>query len=138
MIRARKSEDPPMDKVNLTSMTDVLLTLLILFMVLETSKTMFGFNMKLPQVVSVESPEDPTILITYTSKRDLFITTSAKGDVKIQREKLRSYLSKLRKQYKYDMIVIRADKNLKYKEVISIMDDCKRAKFDKISLATEM
>lgn len=138
MIKSRRGQEKPMDKVNLTSMTDVLLTLLILFMVLETAKASLGFNLKLPSVVAVAKPEDPTIVITYSGKRKLFVTTTRHGDVQMQREKLRGYLAKLGKQFAYENVIIRGDSKLKYKEIIGIMDDAKRAGFENISLATRM
>jgi len=139
MIKVRRSDEKEMTTANLTSMTDVLLTLLIMFMVAETAGISLGFNMKLPRVIAVEKPDDPSILITYTKERNLFITAGKKGnDIKIQRVKLKTYLARLRHKFAYDQVIIKADRNIKYKEVISIMDDAKRAGYQNISLATEI
>ena len=137
MIKATKSEDKEMTTANLTSMTDVLLTLLIMFMVAETAGKLYGFNMKLPQTVAkITKPDAKSLMITYTKKRVLFVTTEKEGDRKLQREKLKSYLAQLAKKYRFESVIIQADTALKYKEIISLMDDAKRAGLKNISLAT--
>lgn len=140
MIRRTQKEAPEdreMTTANLTSMTDVLLTLLIMFMVAETASKIFGFNMKLPQVVQqVSKPDNTALMITYTKKRDLFVTTSKEGDTKLQREKLKAHLAQLKAKYRFDQVIIQADIDLEYKEIISLMDDARRAGLKNISLAT--
>lgn len=135
MIKTKKANDL-MTTANLTSMTDVLLTLLIMFMIAETASASFGFNMKLPQVITAKKPDDPTILVTLTQDRKLFVTTSG-GDQELQRERLTPYLARLKSQQNYNQLVIRADRQVKYRDVIAIMDDAKQAGIEDISLATE-
>lgn len=127
-----------MTTANLTSMTDVLLTLLVMFMVAETASMTYGFNMKLPSSISIAKPDDPTILITYTADRKLFLTTRDEGDKELQKERLKIELARLKKEKNYDLVIIRADRTVKYKDVIQIMDDAKQAGFENISLATEV
>lgn len=140
MIRRTQKEGPEdreMTTANLTSMTDVLLTLLIMFMITETAGKIFGFNMKLPQVVQqVTKPDSTALMITYTKKRDLFVTTSKEGDTKLQREKLKAHLAQLKAKYRFSQVIIQADVDLEYKEIISLMDDARRAGLTNISLAT--
>ena len=138
MIKTRKNNDRDMNTINLTSMTDVLLALLIMFMVAETAGTTWAFHMNLPRVVAVEKIDDPSVLISYTAKRKLWVTTSVSGDKQIQRENLKVHLARIRGKYHFEKVIIKADKSIRYKEVISLMDDAKRAGFDSISLATEI
>lgn len=138
MIKLKRPKEKDMNTINLTSMTDVLLVLLIMFMVAETAGTTWAFHMNLPRVVSVEKADDPSVLISYTAKRKLWVTTSVTGDTLVQRENLKVHLARIRGKYNFDRVIIKADKSIRYKEVISIMDDAKRAGFDSISLATEI
>ncbi|MCD4783610.1 MAG: biopolymer transporter ExbD [Candidatus Eremiobacteraeota bacterium] len=138
MMKLKKPVEKDMNTLNLTSMTDVLLTLLIMFMVAETAGTTWAFNMNLPKVVSLEKADDPSVLISYTAKRKLWVTTSITGDIQVQRENLKVHLARIKGKYNFEKVIIKADKSIRYKEVIAVMDDAKRAGFDSISLATEI
>jgi biopolymer transport protein ExbD len=137
MLRPPKPDLENMSTINLTSMVDILMVLIIMFLMMETSSgSTWGFNMKLPAVVAVEKPKDPTVLISISAEKKLFVTTSAEGDKQLQRDALKSEIARLRKEYGFKIVVIKADKKLKYTEIITIMDDAKRAGYENISLAT--
>lgn len=132
----RRSDKEGISGLNLTSLTDILMTLIIMFIVMETSSEKMGFNMKLPNTVAIQTQDDPSILISLSAKGKLFVTTKKTGDEVVDPVSLKSKLRELRNNYGFDRIVVQADKSVKYMQVISIMDDAKQAGFQSISLAT--
>ncbi|MCE1245355.1 MAG: biopolymer transporter ExbD [Firmicutes bacterium] len=137
MLRPPKPDMESISAINLTSLVDILMVLIIMFLMMETSgASNWGFNMKLPTVVAVEKPKDPTVLISMSAEKKLFVTTSAEGDKLLQKDALKAEIARLRKEYGYKIVVIKADKKLKYNDIVGIMDDAKRAGYENISLAT--
>ncbi|MCP4343249.1 MAG: protein TolR [Desulfobulbaceae bacterium] len=118
--------------INVTPMVDVMLVLLIIFMVTAPMMTQ-GVNVELPETTakSLRQEEKPIV-----------ITISKEGDISINNIPLARALmiQELRKNYdsnKNQPIFLRADKNVPYGHVVTVMADVKAVGFDKIGMITK-
>lgn len=118
--------------INVTPMVDVMLVLLIIFMVTAPMMTQ-GVNVELPETTakSLRQEEKPIV-----------ITISKEGDISINNIPLARALmvQELQKNYnsnKNQPIFLRADKNVPYGHVVTVMADVKEVGFDKIGMITK-
>lgn len=119
-------------EINVTPMVDVMLVLLIIFMVTAPMMTQ-GVNVDLPETTakSLRQEEKPIV-----------ITVSKEGDISINKIPLiRALLiQELQNNYaanKNQPIFLRADKNVPYGHVVTVMADIKAVGFDKIGMITK-
>lgn len=118
--------------INVTPMVDVMLVLLIIFMVTAPMMTQ-GVNVELPETTakSLRQEEKPIV-----------ITISKNGDISINNIPLVRALMVQELQKNYDSnknqpIFLRADKNVPYGHVVTVMADIKSVGFDKIGMITK-
>ncbi|NOR26278.1 MAG: protein TolR [Desulforhopalus sp.] len=118
--------------INVTPMVDVMLVLLIIFMVTAPMMTQ-GVNVELPETTakSLRQEEKPIV-----------ITISKEGDISINNIPLVRALMVQELQKNYDSnknqpIFLRADKNVAYGHVVTVMADVKSVGFDKIGMITK-
>ncbi len=137
MIRIRNAKESAiMDSINLTSLTDVLLTLLVLFMVLETYSA-GGFVVQLPGLGLSEPPGDPTVYVKLDSRGGI---TLRPGDGPPEMPGIDSFearMSALRRQKGFDRVVILADPQLEYRHILPLMDKARGVGFVRILLDQE-
>lgn len=120
-------------QVNITSLIDVVLLLLIFFMISTTFVTQPGIRVNLPKARSKTkdiAQEINTVIIT--ADNTIFINRQKIHDV----EEFRKVLLELRKEYKGDLIVIKADENVAHGLVVGVMDIAKTSGFSRIAIAT--
>jgi biopolymer transport protein TolR len=121
-----------MSDINVTPFVDVMLVLLIIFMV--TAPLMIqGVDVNLPQTTAkeIKTQEDPLIL-TVNKDREISLE---KTIIKI--EELEDKLTTIFKYRRDKEILLRADKDLPYGFIISVMARAKRAGIDKLGMITE-
>lgn len=116
--------------INVTPLVDVCLVLLIIFMVV-TPILVNGVPVHLPSAATA----DPL------AKQPLQITINADGVVYagqsvLRIDQLADELQKLRAQSDRPVIV-RGEKTLPYGEVVNVLDQCRRAGFERVGLATD-
>jgi biopolymer transport protein TolR len=119
-------------EINVTPMVDVMLVLLIIFMVTAPMMTQ-GVNVELPETTakSLRQEEKPIV-----------ITVNKEGDISINKIPLVRALMVQELQKNYDTnknqpIFLRADKNVPYDHVVTVMADIKSVGFDKIGMITK-
>jgi biopolymer transport protein TolR len=119
-------------EINVTPMVDVMLVLLIIFMVTAPMMTQ-GVNVELPETTakSLRQEEKPIV-----------ITVNKEGDISINKIPLVRALMVQELQKNYDTnknqpIFLRADKNVPYGHVVTVMADIKSVGFDKIGMITK-
>lgn len=126
------SDEKP--ELNITPLVDIMLVLLAILMVTAPSIT-YEENINLPKG-SAQTPNVVTL-------KSLIIAVNAKRDIYINEKKFNftSFADNLvlsKSQYKLDEpVFIRADKNLKYDDVMYILRTVKNLGFTKVSLQTE-
>lgn len=118
-------------EINVTPLVDVMLVLLIIFMVTAPMMTQ-GLDVDLPETTakSLRQEEDP-IVVTVSKEGNISIKT-----IPMARELLIQELQKNYDNNKNQPIFLRADKNVPYGHVVTVMSDIKAVGFDKIGMIT--
>ncbi len=126
------SDEKP--ELNITPLVDIMLVLLAILMVTAPSIT-YEENINLPKG-SAQTPNVVTLkslVIAISSKRDIYI-----NDKKFNFTSFADNLVLSKSQYKLDEpVFIRADKSLKYDDVMHVLRTVKNLGFTKVSLQTE-
>jgi len=119
-------------EINVTPLVDVMLVLLIIFMITAPMMTQ-GVNVELPETTakSLRQEEKP-IVITINKDGDISI-----NNIPLVRDLLIQELQKNYAANKDQPIFLRADKNVPYGHVVTVMADVKSVGFDKIGMITK-
>jgi biopolymer transport protein TolR len=120
-----------LSEINVTPLVDVMLVLLIIFMV-TAPMLQTGIDVELPETKNVKdvNPEERIII---SISRDGFIYYGADA---IQFESIPDRLKKDAKGPK-DSIFLRADIDVKWKYIVSVIDQIRGAGFSEIRLVTK-
>lgn len=122
-----------MPQVNITSLIDVVLLLLIFFMISTTFVTQPGIRIDLPKAqktVKNVAQERNTIIISADNR--IYLNRQEIADL----EELRAALRELKAQQTSELIIIKADQNVAHGIVVSVMDLAKTSGFSRIAIAT--
>lgn len=119
-------------EINVTPLVDVMLVLLIIFMVTAPMMTQ-GLDVDLPETTtkSLRQDENPQV-----------ITINKAGEISLNNNELDKalvfqFLDKMPDDIKKQPIYLKADKNVPYGTVVTLMADIKAAGFDKLGMITE-
>ena len=123
-----------MAEMNVVPYIDVMLVLLIIFMI--TAPLVNSGQIELPQIgKSLKPPVAPLEVIIKADKslaiRDLALTTT---EQKVNRDELIDVIKQKQAKNKNQPVVIAADKNVRYEEVIKMMDILQKQKVTKVGL----
>ena len=106
VFRKRRRITP---QVNITSLIDVVLLLLIFFMISTTFVTQPGIPINLPKAASkVNNVAQESNTVVITADNTIFMNRQRIQDI----EELRSMLLKLREEQAGDLIVVKADESV--------------------------
>ncbi len=129
-----RSRDEP--EVNLTSLIDVVLLLLIFFMVSTSFVKQSQISIRLPEAESTvlvdEVPERIDIMITATGT----YLVNGRELINNRAETIRNALQKVSGGQNELPLTISADANARHQDVVTAMDVAARLGFTKISIAT--
>ena len=119
----------------LTSMLDVIFLLLCFFVTVSVfSQWESEISIKLPAAKTSEQPERlPGEIIVNLTKDG---TVKVNGSIMPLTE-LRDRLAKISKFYPGQPVIIRADRDVRYESLVSVIDTCREADVWNFSLATE-
>ena len=126
-----RSQSSLESNINVTPLVDVCLVLLIIFMVVLPT-IVNGVPVKLP-AASTGEPGTPPRQLAISVKDDGTIYLGAEV---VRRDQAASELQRLHAQSPDRPVVVRADKTLKYGEVVEVLDWCRGAGFADVRLAT--
>ena len=117
--------------INVTPMIDVLLVLIILFMVI-APVTPRGLNTLVPQGESIAPPRPAA---------EIVITVLASGEIRINREPvgvadLPMRMASLLKTASGNVIFVRGDRSLEFRDVARVIDVIRGAGWSRIALMT--
>ncbi|PCI28985.1 MAG: biopolymer transporter ExbD [SAR324 cluster bacterium] len=119
--------------LDLTPLIDVIFLLLIFFMVSTTFPESPGIKVKLPLSDTQAPPQkEQSLAITITEKNVLYVNGSL-----VERENLREALIKAQQETRQDLLIIRADGQVKHEFVVYVMDTARKAGIKKLSIATK-
>ncbi len=127
-----------MNEINVVPYIDVMLVLLVIFMV--TAPLMNPSQIDLPQVGKA-SPVAPAPLEIIV-KRDttLAMRDHAAGgkELRVSRENLVAMLKARQAEQPNQAVVISADKNIRYEEVINVMNVLQQQQIKRVGLLTQL
>ena len=128
-LRPRVSEEP---EINVISMVDIVLVLLLFFMVTSSFVHQSHLSMQLPKAQQAAAGEP---------KSPITIDLSASGQVRMNKQALSmadlaGQLKALAAKDPERVIVLRADKNTTQQYVIDVLDAAQEAGLTRISIAT--
>jgi len=119
-------------EINVTPLVDVMLVLLIIFMVTAPMMTQ-GLDVDLPETTSKSlRQEDKPIVVTVEKEGTISINS-----IPMVRDLLIQELQKKFTANAKQPIFLRADKNVPYGHVVTVMSDIKSVGFDKIGMITK-
>lgn len=128
---AKRQIGTSLSEINVTPFVDVMLVLLIIFMV--TAPMMkSGIGVNLPQAETDSAPAEEGLTLTISNDRYIHLE-EAIINIHLLEGKLKEYFYGKEKR----IVFIRADKDLPYGFVMSILDVAKKANVEVIGLITE-
>ena len=126
--RAQRDSARPMSDINVTPFVDVVLVLLIIFMI-TAPMLLRALDVSLPAAGIRQDNASERLIVTIDNQGQTYIDDKAVNIALLeQRVKDMVELRGLRVAY------LRADEELRYKQIISVMDLMKRAGVDTIGL----
>jgi len=119
--------------INLTSLIDVVLNLIIFFVLATTFVHPSGLKVELPRSAVEETVKPGEEVVVVVTRADEIIM----NDRPYTAEELLDKLTEIREKNPEGTIVIQADEKSSHGAVVSVMDAAKRAGFEKLSIATK-
>ena len=118
--------------LDITPIVDTVFNLLIFFALSLNFTFTSSLNIKLPRVSSKEiTGETGQVTVQITKKGDIFL-----NQLKVNNDSLSEMLQQTKTKMPFcNNIVIQADERVIHGKVVHIMDICKKAGFNKISIA---
>ena len=134
MNQRRRSEHRPMSQINVVPYIDVMLVLLVIFMI--TAPLMTPGQIDLPSVGKSLAPPVAPLEIIIKKDTTLALRDHGKGghEAPVSRDELASLLQQSLKKNPGQPVVISADKDVRYEEVINVMDLLQQQNIKKIGL----
>jgi biopolymer transport protein ExbD len=131
LFRKRRRITP---QVNITSLIDVVLLLLIFFMISTTFVTQPGIRVNLPKAKSkVKNVAQESNTIVITAENTIYMNQQQVHDV----QELQALLQTLKVEQQGDFIIIKADEKVAHGIVVRVMDIAKTSGFSRIAIATQ-
>lgn len=127
----KKSRYSSVSEINVTSLVDVTMVLLIIFM-LTAPFIQSGIKVKLPKVKSTVIKETEAVVISVTKDSEVFINND-----KVEGDQLGPALETL-KVAGEERVFVRADGDVPYRVVMNVIGEIKAAGIEDVGMITEM
>lgn len=127
----------PMSQINVVPYIDVMLVLLVIFMI--TAPLMNPGQVDLPSVGKSLAPPVAPLVVVIKKDASLALRDMSAGDAEqgMTRAELIASLKQRQAQNKEQPVVISADKNVRYEEVINVMDVLQQQQIRKVGLLVQ-
>lgn len=138
MSNNRRSTLQPMSSINVVPYIDVMLVLLVIFMI--TAPLMNPGQIDLPSIGKSLAPPVSPLEVIIKRDASLALRDLSKGGVEIavSRDELIVQLKQKQKKNADQPVVISADKNVRYEEVIKVMDLLQQQQIKKVGLLAKV
>ncbi len=133
----RRNKRRLMNEINVVPYIDVMLVLLIIFMI--TAPLIQPSQIELPEIGKSSAPPAEPLEVTIAANGNLTLRdrASTSEEQQVDRNQLVELL-KVRQAQNIDQpVVIAADKNVRYEEVIQVMDLLQQQQIRKVGLLTK-
>lgn len=118
-------------EINVTPLVDVMLVLLIIFMI-TAPMIQSGINVNLPSAETKANPSSGGLILTITKDRYIYIENDIVNVMLLESRVKNYFLNKTKK-----IVFIKADKDVSYGFVISVMDALKKAGIETVGMIVE-
>ncbi|HQV88212.1 MAG TPA: protein TolR [Nitrosomonas sp.] len=134
---ARRAKRKLMNEINVVPYIDVMLVLLIIFMI--TAPMINHGQIELPQIgKSLATPTAPLeVIIKADGGLTLRDRAKSNTEQKVDRKQLIDAIKQKQAQNADQPVVIAADKNVRYEEVIKVMDILQQNQVQKVGLLAQ-
>ena len=138
MSNNRRSSLQPMSSINVVPYIDVMLVLLVIFMI--TAPLMNPGQIDLPSIGKSLAPPVSPLEVIIKKDASLALRDLSKGGIEIavSRDELIAQLKQKQKNNVDQPVVISADKNVRYEEVIKVMDLLQQQQIKKVGLLAKI
>ncbi|MFH1905383.1 MAG: biopolymer transporter ExbD [bacterium] len=132
-MKSRLYSYAPISQINITSLVDVTMVLLIVF-ILITPIMLHGINVQLPQASSERmNVSKDAVTISISRYGSLYL-----DNTKVTYESLRKRLKIIVESTQNTSVIIKADKSVKYGEVIKVLDIVRESGISRVGLPTRV
>lgn len=137
MSSYRRSKHPPMSQINVVPYIDVMLVLLVIFMI--TAPMLNPGQIDLPSVGKSSAVAVAPIEVIIKKDTTLAIRDHSQGgrEYPVSHDELTALLKQKQDKNADQSVVISADKNVRYEEVINVMDMLQQQQIKKVGLFTK-
>ena len=134
---SKRSALKPISQINVVPYIDVMLVLLVIFMI--TAPLMNPGQIDLPSVGKSLAPPIAPLVVVIKKNNTLALRDLSKTDneEEVTRAELVELLKEKQALNADQSVVISADKNLRYEEVINVMDLLKQQQIKKVGLLVQ-
>lgn len=130
----RRKEDDIFQDINVIPLIDIALVLLIIFMITATFIVAgTGLNIKLPKSQTAKVQEQIQLIVFITEDGDIFL-----GNEKVKLKTLTLKLKKSLQDASKVVVIISADKSIKYEKLVEVLDAVRLSGVENIGLAAEL
>jgi len=126
-----KRERRLLAEINVTSLVDVTIVLLIMFMIIAPI-SQGGIEVRVPQTESAALPSSEAILISVDADGRVYIDRT-----EVRPEALGDVLEQVRQSRGLARVYLRADEGNTYGRVMEVMGQLQQAGFENVGLVTE-
>ena len=132
-MKSRLNSYAPISQINITSLVDVTMVLLIVF-ILVTPIMLHGINVQLPQASSgrMDVSKD-AITISISKYGSLYL-----DNARVTYESLKKRLKIIVGSTQNTSVIIKADKSVEYGEVVKVLDIVRKSGVSKVALPTRV
>lgn len=127
----RKSPYSSVADINVTSLVDIMMVLLIIFM-LTAPFLQAGIQVKLPRAKSTVIKETDAVVVSVTKDRKVYVNSD-----RVEENKLGQVLTAL-KAAGEERVFVRADQDVPYGAVMSVIGEVKAAGINDVGMITEV
>jgi len=133
----RRNKNRLMNDINVVPYIDVMLVLLVIFMV--TAPMMNPGQVDLPSLGNSALPAAAPLEVVIRKDNTLLLRDHANGDreLRMSRAEMINFVKARTGKLAEQAVVIAADKNVRYEEVINVMDALQQQHIKKIGLLTQ-
>lgn len=131
MASPLKRERTLMCDINVTSLVDVTIVLLIIFMIVAPI-SQGGIEVRVPQTESAPLESSEAILVSVDAEARVYI-----DQVEVRPEALGDVLTQVRSSRGLQRVYVRADESNTYGRVMQVMGSLREAGFENVGLVTE-
>jgi biopolymer transport protein TolR len=133
-VHNRRTSPRPMSQINVVPYIDVMLVLLVIFMI--TAPLMNPGQIDLPSVGKSLAPPVAPLELIIKKDASLALNDRSKSgrEQVVTRDELIAVLRQKQEKNAQQAVVISADKNVRYEEVIKVMDMLQQQNIKKVGL----